>query len=202
MSKERKTGKLVIITAPSGGGKEVAMLGLIEEHGYGRVVTCTAGREMRRGEVDGVDYHFLSTDDFKKSIDNDEFFEWYPYYETLKGTKKGELQRAKNEILLWRIDPETAANAKDLLRSKGLDEIADNTITIYIGVPEVRSLYRRQTERDAKTTRDIALTRMRGDWEKWKKYKDKYDFVVMNKDGELEKTIAMVNDIIVRQTNS
>lgn len=198
--KETKKGKLIVLTGPSAGGKDETRKGLTSRFGYPSVVTCCAGRPIRvdKGEKDGVDHHFLSVEEFNEAIKNDEFFEWYPYRETLKGTKKGELQRAQNEILIWRIDPETAANVKDLLRRNKLNEIADNTVTIYIGVPEVRSLYTRQTERDSSTTREVALTRMREDWKDWKKYKDNYDFIVLNKDGELENTINQVNEIIVK----
>ncbi|MFA5025630.1 MAG: hypothetical protein WC503_03940 [Candidatus Shapirobacteria bacterium] len=193
-------GRLIILTGPSGGGKDRTMNELVERYGCSRVVTCCAGRPIRveEGEQDGIDYHFLSIEEFKESDKRDEFLEWFPYYETLKGTKKGELQRAETETLIWRIDPKTAVGAKDLLREKGLNEIADNAITIYIGVPDLQTLPRRQRLRDSATPKEVIFTRMRGDWQNWKEYSDRYDFVVINKDGEFDNTINQVLDIITR----
>jgi len=195
-------GRLVILTGPSGGGKDLTMTELVERFGCGMVVTCCAGRPIRNGEIDGVNHHFLTVEKFKQDIEKGEFLEWFPYYETLKGTKKGEIQRAETETLIWRIDPKTAVGAKDLLREKGLSKIADEAITIYIGVPDVRTLPRRQRLRDSNASNEVIYTRMKGDWENWKKFGDRYDFVVINKDGEFENTVNQVLDIITRVPQS
>jgi guanylate kinase len=192
-------GRLVVIGGGSGAGKDELMKALVSRYNFSRIITCCAGRPIRTNEIDGVDYHFLSVEEFHEADKRGEFFEWQPYGETLKGTKKGELQRAINEILIWRIDSKSAARAKEILREKGLSEIAENTVTIYIGVPDIRTLYRRQFLRNPPPKKADVLKRMREDWDYWNNFGDRYDYMVINEDGEFERTVSQVADIILRK---
>jgi guanylate kinase len=194
--------RLVILTGPSGGGKDCTQSEIGRITGCGRIVTYCAGREIRDDEINGVSYNFISRKEFNRAKKAKEFFESFPYRETLKGTKKGQIERARTELLLWRIDPNSAAKMKTKLRRKGYGDVADKAITIYIGVPDVRTLYGRQQLRDPVPPKKIILNRMKEDWEDWKKYGDRYDFVVINKDGEFENTIKQVLEIITRVPQS
>ncbi len=189
--KERK-GRLIILTGASGSGKDSVMNKIIKRTAWKKVITCCAGREMRKGEVDGVDYHFLTTDEFEKGIEEDNFLEYYRYGETLKGTRKGELSKAADEVIIWRIDPETAARAKELLKKKGLEDIANESICIYIGVPKVRTLFERQKNRDEKTSKEVIFERMKLDWKVWQENKQKYDVVVINEENKLDESVEMI----------
>ena len=165
---------------------------IIKRTGIERVITCCAGRGPREGEVDGVDYHFLSREKFLRMVEAGEFLEHVEYGETLKGTLKGEVQRSEEILLIWRIDPTAAASAKDILKKRGLDGVAKKTISVYVGVPTVRTLFDRQMNRVPSPPKEIVHGRMRKDWEVWKENKDRYDLVVENRNGELEETVNIV----------
>lgn len=196
MSKERvqKIDKLVIVLAgASGSGKDTVMKGLLQETNCKRVVTNCAGREIREGEVNGVDYNFVSVPAFEEMIQRGLLLEHAKFGETYKGTSLGCLEKVKENPLIWRIDPEAAAISKNILIKNGMEEIADKITTVYIGVPHVRNLYERQMKRIPKPEKKEVIERMKQDWGYWKKYgKESYDLLVINEDGKEDQTINKV----------
>ena len=185
-------GQLIILTGASGAGKDAVMNEIIGRTGWKRVITCCAGRPIRRGEQNGVDYHFLEVEEFKSGIAKNIFLEYYRYGETFKGTRKGELLEAKEQVVIWRIDPETAAGAKELLRSKGLEQIADRSVRVYIGVPSIRTLFERQIKREPETPKEVILDRIKLDWKVWRENSNRYDLVVINEEGKLNETVNSI----------
>src|SRR5690349_1422192 len=89
------TGKLIIFSAPSGAGKTTIVKHILEKFSdqlQFSISACT--RAMRPNEVDGKDYHFISTEEFKRKINKDEFAEWEEVYQgQFYGTLKSELER-------------------------------------------------------------------------------------------------------------
>lgn len=85
---------MIILTGPSASGKTATCLYLQEHYGIKKVVTHTT-RKMRENEVDGVDYHFVSKEEFQKMIDNDEFIEHVFYNGNNYGTSKKEVKLDK-----------------------------------------------------------------------------------------------------------
>lgn len=94
---------LILIGASASGKTEIAKL-LIKKHGFEKLVTTTT-RPMRDGEVNGIDYHFVTPDEFYAKKDNDEFFETVIYNENYYGTPK---DCKKNNVLI--VDPIGANN--------------------------------------------------------------------------------------------
>ena len=88
-------GKCIILCAPSGAGKTSITKFLLEQDLNLEFSISACNREPRNGEVDGVDYHFLSTENFKNRINNDEFFEWEEVY---KDNYYGTLNRSKSNM--------------------------------------------------------------------------------------------------------
>ena len=77
---------MIVLTGPSASGKTETAKHLVEKHGLKKVVTCTT-RKPRVGEVNDIDYHFLTREDFKRGIENGEFLETAEYNGNLYGTK-------------------------------------------------------------------------------------------------------------------
>jgi guanylate kinase len=136
------SGKLIIISAPSGAGKttiikEVMQSGLDLEFS---VSACS--RSKRSGEVDGKDYYFLSVDDFKKKIKNGEFLEWEEVYKDhFYGTLRSELQRIWNngKYVLIETDVYGGINIKD--------QFGKNALSLFIMPPSIKHLEKRLLNR-------------------------------------------------------
>ena len=91
---EKGLQKLIILTAPSGAGKTSITRYLLDKYPALSFSISAATRSPRGQEVDGIDYHFMSVDEFKQKIDEDAFIEWEMVYEgCYYGTLKSELDR-------------------------------------------------------------------------------------------------------------
>lgn len=123
MPKVELANRLIVLTGASGAGKDEVMKLMMEKTNSQRVVTCCAGREPRPGEREGVDYHFLSREEFWEKINKGEFLEYFEYGETLKGTTKGEIEKSFEVPLIWRIDAGTSAGIRRLLTKENLNEV-------------------------------------------------------------------------------
>ena len=165
-------GKVLIIAAPSGSGKTTIAKFLISKD-LNLVFSISAcNRKKRQHEIDGVDYLFLNTKEFKKKINGDAFLEWEEvynnkFYGTLKKDVFEKLDLGKN--ILFDIDVKGAVNLKNFFK--------DQALLIYIEVPldiiEDR-LRRRSTE-----TEEQLLVRLNKIAEEIK-YKEKFDLVFRN----------------------
>jgi guanylate kinase len=142
-----KEGKIIVVSAPSGCGKSTIINAMLGGGDFNMHFSVSATNRLPRdGEVDGVHYHFLSTDQFRDAIAADEFVEWeevYPgrYY----GTLKSELQNAinKGENIILDIDVKGALNVKKLF--------GDQARTIFIMPPSVDELRNRLVKRGTDT---------------------------------------------------
>jgi len=112
-----KRGRLLIFSSPSGGGKTTVINALRERHPeWGYSVSATT-RAMRPGEVDGVNYHFITREEFQKKIAASEFLEWEEVHGHLYGTLKDvTLRRLEaGETLCFDLDVKGALHLKDLM---------------------------------------------------------------------------------------
>jgi guanylate kinase len=143
-------GKLVIISAPSGAGKTTIVKHLLDS-GLNLAFSVSATtRPIRGNETDGVDYFFLSVQEFRKRIENNEFVEWEEVYKDLfYGTLKSELDRiwANGYNVLFDVDVKGGLSLKNKFKI--------NSIAIFIMPPSVEELENRLVKRATETPEKI-----------------------------------------------
>jgi len=178
--------KLFIVSGPSGAGEDSIIKGLKEKMPIEVVVTTTT-REMRKAESQGNPYYFVSQEDFKKNIENGDFYEWTEEdNNNLYGVTKKEIERVKkiDKIGIWKVDFNGVVNIKKIL---------PEVKAIFIDAPE-KSLRQRLKIRD---NADEEFINRRIEYSKgWYKINHLYDFEVLNEDGKLEDSIKKVANFI------
>ena len=207
--KPTSQGMLLIMTGPSGAGKDTISNEVLQLPGFDaeRIVTY-ASREPRTGEVDGVDYNFVSLPRFEEMIEEGQFAEFFNYAEEgkppdYKGTTREPFDRVlagKNS--LWRIDPSRAAQTDKFFDDNFSPEEAallkERTLVVYVGVPTLTTLYHRVKGRNPEefaANKAKFLERLERDWVDWEKYGHLFEHVVMN-DGTIEDAVRKVNELM------
>ncbi len=131
-------GKVVIFSAPSGSGKTTVVRRLLERFPQFEFSVSATSRAPRGEERDGVDYYFLSNEEFRRRVELGEFVEWEEVYAgTCYGTLRAEIERiwAKGHVILFDVDVVGGINLK---RKFGAD-----ACSIFIMPPSIEELRRR-----------------------------------------------------------
>lgn len=147
-----QTGKLVIFSAPSGSGKTTLVRHVVARFPEHIEFSISATSRPRRGiEENGKDYYYLSVDEFKQRITNNEFLEWEEVYAgTHYGTLKAEVERiwAKGKAVAFDIDVEGGLNLKN--------QFAENALAIFVMPPSIKILEERLNLRSTDSKDSIA----------------------------------------------
>ncbi|AUS04820.1 guanylate kinase [Pseudotamlana carrageenivorans] len=150
---ETKKGKLIVFSAPSGSGKTTIVRHLLGQESLNLEFSISATSRAKRGnEVDGKDYYFLSTDDFKQHIKNDDFLEWEEVYrDNFYGTLKSEVERiwSKGKNVIFDIDVSGGLRIKR--------KFPDETLAIFVKPPSVDELKIRLKKRKTETEDKINM---------------------------------------------
>ena len=131
-------GKLVIFSAPSGSGKTTIVRELLQRFPQFEFSISATSRQPRGKEQHGIDYYFLSSDEFCQRVERDEFVEWEEVYAgTCYGTLKSEVERiwAKGNVIVFDVDVMGGINLKRLF--------GDDACSIFIMPPSIEELERR-----------------------------------------------------------
>lgn len=131
-------GKLVIFSAPSGSGKTTIVRELLKRFECFEFSISATSRAPRGVEKDGVDYYFLTNEEFKARVERDEFVEWEEVYQgTCYGTLKSEMERiwAKGNVILFDVDVIGGINLKRIF---GAD-----ACSVFVQPPSIEELERR-----------------------------------------------------------
>lgn len=186
---------LFTISAPSGAGKTSLVKALLERNPLMDVCVSHATRAMRPGEIDGLDYHFVSIEQFEAMVEQDEFLEhakvFDNYYGTAQLSVEGLLSQGKNVIL--EIDWQGAQQVK-----KKIPE----TVPVFILPPSRETLRQRLTDR--KTDDESIIERRMADADKEMSHYSDADYLVINDDfdqalKELESIICCQSLTLERQ---
>ena len=180
-------GRFIVISGPSGVGKGTICNRLLNELNAWYSVSTTT-REPREGEVDGINYYFVSKEEFEKRIKEDEFLEYNVYNGNYYGTSK--------KIVLEKMDAGINVFSEiDVNGAHNIKRIFPDTLLIYIAPPSMEALRERLMKRGTESAEKIEAR-----LEIAKKEMQEiefYDYVVINDD--LEKAIQEVKDIIANK---
>lgn len=169
-------GKLIIFSAPSGSGKTTIVKELLKNNvNLGFSISACTRDKRGRSEQDGLDYYFLTPDDFRERINRDEFVEWeevYPgaYY----GTLKSEIERiwASGKHVIFDVDVKGGLALKKFYGEKAL--------AIFVKVPSLEVLENRLRARGTETEESLSkrIFKMKFEWS----FQDKFDTILVNDD--------------------
>lgn len=180
---------LIIISGPSGVGKDTIIDALRKRPrnpDYHYVVTCTT-RARRPGEVDAVNYHFLDRERFSALREAGELLEANEVHGNWYGTPRAEVREAlaAGHDVILKIDVQGAQVVK---------ENVPEAVLIFIVPPSLETLFRRLKSRATETADQLELRQRNAAIELARQ--DDYDYIVENRDGEVDSTAARIDEII------
>ncbi len=180
----RKKGLLVVISAPSGGGKTTIVNAVREEMQLEYSVSTTT-RPPRKGEKDGIHYNFVSKKDFLRYIEGDKFAEWAEVHGNLYGTEKSLLEQKirRGEAVLLDIDVQGASSIKARF---------PEAMLIFISPPSMKVLKDRLIKRGTESGDSLKARLARAECEMKKSVF--YDHVVVN--DNIEQAVEEVQGLI------
>ena len=185
-------GKLIIFSAPSGSGKSTLVNYLLSqpEANYAFSVSCTS-RAPRGTEQHGKDYYFLSPEEFRRRIANDEFLEYEEVYtDKFYGTLKCEVERLSDEgyTVLFDVDVKGGVNIKKFYGERAL--------SIFVQPPSIEELSRRLHNRGTDAEEVIQTRLAKAEYELT--FASQFDRVIVNDDLETAKAevLAVVKDFL------
>lgn len=169
--------KLIIITAPSGAGKSSIAHYLLDKYPQLSFSVSAATRAPRGKEQNGLDYYFMSVDEFRHKIEEGKFLEWEMVYDgKYYGTLKSELERiwSEGKTPMLDIDVKGAIHVQK--------QLGDNCLSIFIQPPSVEALRERLTARNTDTPESIETRINKASYEI--SFKNHFDKIVVNDDFE------------------
>jgi guanylate kinase len=165
--------KLIIVTAPSGAGKTTIVHHLLRTFPELAFSVSATNRACRAHEIDGADYYFLSTDDFKRKVTEGAFLEYEEVYDNqYYGTLKSEVERlwSLGKCIIFDVDVKGAKNIKNAY--------PEESLAIFIKPPSKEILFDRLKKRKTETDESLKKRIARATEELT--YEDRFDLVVVN----------------------
>ena len=186
-------GKVLIVSAPSGSGKSTIVNFLMKEHPEFRLAfsVSATSRPPRGQEQDGVDYYFLSAEEFRRHIEADDFLEYEEVYEgrfygTLKSQVEEKLAAGKNVV--FDVDVKGGVNIKKYY--------GDAALSVFIQPPSVEALRERLIGRNTDEMGQIEQRLAKAEYEM--SFASQFDCILVNDNLEVAKqeAVALLNDFL------
>jgi len=181
-----KKGKMLIVSAPSGSGKSTIVQWLMNEHPELKLyfsISCTS-RAPRGTEQDGVEYFFLTPEEFKAKIASNEFLEYEEVYENrFYGTLKQQVERQREagQNVVFDVDVKGGINIKKYY--------GDEALSLFIQPPSVEELRKRLVGRGTDTAEAIEQRLAKAEYEL--SFASQFDRIIVNDDLETAKQEAL-----------
>jgi guanylate kinase len=190
----KKEGNIFVVSAPSGAGKTTIVKSILKDFPELAFSISATTRRKRENEKDGLDYHFISEDDFLKRIKENKYVEWEKFYDYYYGTPKNFVDNnIKNGIsVLLEVD------VKGALKIKSIYPYA---ILIYIYPPSFEVLVERLKNRKTEDESDLKKRVERAKMEL--SHKDKFDYLVVNNDlnTAIDQVKSLIKKIISKENS-
>lgn len=180
-------GKLLIFSAPSGAGKTTIVKHLLEKFPQLEFSVSACSRMPRDGEVNGRDYYFLTTDEFRMKIAQGEFVEWEEVYPgSYYGTLWSEIKRiwAKGHHVMFDVDVKGGVNLKQ--------KFPENSLAVFVMPPSIDELRERLLRRGTETEDSLAVRI--GKAKEEMTYANRFDYILTN--NQVETAFAEAEQIV------
>jgi guanylate kinase len=183
-------GLLVIISAPSGAGKDASIERLVKKLDDAVVYVTATSRKPRPGEIHGRHYYFYSPEKFREEIEGGNFLEWSMVHGEFKGVRRDVLAETlrNHKIVIVKPDPQGMRKIKSQL---------PEALTIFIMPPSVESLRRRLEVRGTETPEQREIRLRNAEIEM--AAAPEYDYVVVNEDGKIDETVEQIAEIMRKE---
>jgi guanylate kinase len=183
-----RRGCLFVISAPSGSGKTTLVSKLLAAFSDLRFSVSFTTRKPRGAEQDGVDYHFVTREEFQEKIDQGELLEWAEVHGNLYGTSRPvtERIRAGGEDILLDVDVQGAAQVR---------KAEPDAVTMFVMPPSRQALERRLHGRN-QDSREVIESRLANARREVERYRE-YEYVLVNDD--VEETAALLKAIVLAE---
>ena len=177
---------LFIITAPSGSGKSTLCKEILKRENKIQLSVSHTSRKMRPDEKNGVDYFFVTIEEFLYGIENDDYIEWDFHFDYYYGTSKSQIQESidNKTPLLLELDVKGAVSIQKLFPNM--------TTSIFVEPPNLNELIQRLEKRGSDTQEEIEKRLQRIELEL--SYKSNFDFSIVN--DKLEDATNKIIEII------
>lgn len=185
------SGKVIVFSAPSGAGKTSIVKHILDFLPELSFSTSATTRAKRHGEVNGKDYHFMTVEDFKKGIENNDFLEWEEVYDNqFYGTLKSEIERIwdAGKTVIFDVDVKGGVNIKKYF--------GDNALAIFIEPPTIEELGRRLRNRGTENDESLKKRVEKAEYELT--FAPLFDKVILNDDLDTARreAVSAVKDFL------
>lgn len=168
-----KNGKVIIFSAPSGAGKTTIVKNILASEFKLQFSVSATSRPKRGQEIEGKDYYFISSDEFKLRIDNNEFLEWEEVYKgCYYGTLKNEIERIfeSGNNVIFDVDVVGGLSIKKIF--------AEQALAIFVMPPSIEELENRLRNRNTETEETLKKRIEKANYELT--FSEKFDTIIVN----------------------